>query len=118
MSFQEYASYDGLGLAKLVVKGEVTASELVEEAIARIEKHNPTLNAVIHKTYETARKLAGSPPVAGQEGIQRIRPIRGRRTERSTPLPEGLGALLDGRRAIASELHEQLPGLGGLGPAQ
>jgi Asp-tRNA(Asn)/Glu-tRNA(Gln) amidotransferase A subunit family amidase/quercetin dioxygenase-like cupin family protein len=69
MSFREYASYDGLGLAELVAKGEVTASELVEEAIARIEKHNPTLNAVIHKTYEMARKVAGDPPAAGQQGI-------------------------------------------------
>jgi len=68
MSFQEYASYDGLGLAELVAKGEVTAAELVEEAIARIERHNPTLNAVIHKTYETARKVAGNPPAAGQGG--------------------------------------------------
>ena len=50
MSFREYASYDGLGLAELVAKGEVKASELVEEAIARIEKHNPSINAVIHKT--------------------------------------------------------------------
>jgi amidase len=69
MSFREYASYDGLGLAELVAKGEVTASELVEEAIARIEKHNPVLNAVIHKTYETARKVAGDPPAAGQQGM-------------------------------------------------
>jgi amidase len=69
MSFREYASYDGLGLAELVAKGEVTASELVEEAIARIEEHNPTLNAVIHKTYEAARKAAGNPPAKGQEGI-------------------------------------------------
>jgi amidase len=69
MSFQEYASYDGLGLAELVAKGEVTASELVEEAIARIEKHNPILNAVIHKTYEKARKVAGNPPATGREGV-------------------------------------------------
>jgi amidase len=69
MSFREYASYDGLGLAELVAKGEVKASELVEEAIARIEKHNPTLNAVIHKTYEMARKSAGDPPKPGREGM-------------------------------------------------
>ena len=36
MSFREYASYDALALAELVAKGEVTASELVEEAITRI----------------------------------------------------------------------------------
>ena len=44
MSFAEYSDYDGLGLAELVRKGEVTASDLVEEAIERIERHNPTLS--------------------------------------------------------------------------
>ena len=31
---EEYAAYDGLGLAELVRKGEVTPEELVEAAIA------------------------------------------------------------------------------------
>ena len=63
MAFAEYAEYDGLGLAALVAKGHVTPLELAEEAIARIEKHNPRLNAVVYKMYdqgrETARRLAG-----------------------------------------------------------
>jgi len=62
MAFAEYAEYDGLGLAALVAKGQVTAEELAEEAIARIDKYNPRLNAVIYKMYEqgrdTARQLA------------------------------------------------------------
>ena len=56
--FSEYATYDGLGLAELVRKKEVKPSELVEEAISRIEKLNPQLNAVIYKMYELARKTA------------------------------------------------------------
>ena len=56
--FSEYDKYDGLGLAELVRKKEVKPSELVEEAINRIEKLNPQLNAVIHKMYELARKTA------------------------------------------------------------
>ena len=56
--FSEYDKYDGLGLAELVRKKEVKPSELVEEAISRIEKLNPQLNAVIHKMYELARKAA------------------------------------------------------------
>ncbi len=55
MAFKEYASYDGLGLAELVRKKELTAAELVEEAIARIERHNPLINAVIHELFEHAR---------------------------------------------------------------
>jgi amidase len=58
MAFDEYANYDGLGLAELVAKKEVTPAELVEEAIARIEKHNPKLNAVVYKAYDEARTAA------------------------------------------------------------
>jgi amidase len=57
-SFNDYDKYDGLGLAELVQKKEVKPSVLVEEAISRIEKLNPRINAVIHKMYEQARKAA------------------------------------------------------------
>ena len=65
MAFAEYANYDALGLAELVAKKEVSAAELVEEAIARIEKHNPKLNAVIFKTYDRARSAATLAAAAG-----------------------------------------------------
>ncbi|MEM8786202.1 MAG: amidase family protein, partial [Pseudomonadota bacterium] len=47
MGFETYAEYDGLGLAELVRRGEVSPEELVDAAIATIERHNPTLNAVV-----------------------------------------------------------------------
>ncbi|HYG25751.1 MAG TPA: amidase, partial [Caulobacteraceae bacterium] len=50
----------GLALADLVRRGEVTAGELVEAAIERIERHNPALNAVVHKAYDEARATAAS----------------------------------------------------------
>jgi amidase len=56
--FAEYGSYDGMGLAELVRKGRVTSAELVECAIERIDRLNPQLNAVIHKVYEDARRVA------------------------------------------------------------
>src|SRR4030042_705130 len=56
--FSDYDKYDGLGLAELVRKKEVKPSELVEEAISRIEKLNPQLNAVIYKMYDLARRAA------------------------------------------------------------
>jgi hypothetical protein len=43
----EYAKYDGLGLAELVRKGEVSPKELMETALKAIEHLNPTLNSVI-----------------------------------------------------------------------
>ncbi|HTO42154.1 MAG TPA: amidase [Rhizomicrobium sp.] len=60
MSFADYESYDALGLAGLVRRKEVSAAELLEAAIARIERHNPTLNAVVYKAYDEARATATS----------------------------------------------------------
>ena len=48
------ATLDATGQAELVRSGEVTAAELVEAAIERIEKLDPTLNAVIHRRFERA----------------------------------------------------------------
>jgi amidase len=53
--FSEYDKYDGLGLAELVRSGEVSAAELLEEAIARTERVNSQINAVVHKHYDEAR---------------------------------------------------------------
>lgn len=60
MGFDEYAQYDGLGLAELVRKGEVSSAELVEAAIERIDRHNPTLNAIVHDARDEARRVAAS----------------------------------------------------------
>ena len=53
--FKEYNQYDGLGLAELVKKKEISPAELCEEAITRIERVNPALNAVITPMYDLAR---------------------------------------------------------------
>ena len=53
--FTEYPDYDGLGLAALVRRGEVSASELLDAAIARTEALNGDLNAVVLKHYDEAR---------------------------------------------------------------
>jgi amidase len=68
-AFPDYPKHDGLGLADLVRRKKVSAAELVEEAIARIEKHNPAINAVVTKLYAEARAAAKGPlpdgPFAG-----------------------------------------------------
>jgi amidase len=58
MAFAEYAKYDGLGLAELVAKKKVKASELVDEAIARAQRLNPKLNFVVFADYARARAAA------------------------------------------------------------
>lgn len=61
----DYSNYDGLGLAALVKSKKVSPAELVEAAIARAERHNPTLNAIVYEGYEDARKQAKGAMVDG-----------------------------------------------------
>jgi len=64
----EYDRLDATALAALVRKGEVRASELLDEAIARTERWNPALNAVVIRHDDLARKAVQRPlegPLAG-----------------------------------------------------
>jgi amidase len=54
------ATMDATAQAELVRNGEVSPSELVEAAIARVEQVNPELNAVIHELFEEGRAEAES----------------------------------------------------------
>jgi len=54
----DLAFLDATAQAELVRKKEVKAIELVEAAIERIERLNPTLNAVVTPMYEQARAAA------------------------------------------------------------
>src|SRR6202171_6349978 len=56
MAFKEYGSYDGLGLADLVRKKQVSARKLLDEAIARAAKVDPQINAVVVKHYDYAER--------------------------------------------------------------
>ncbi len=57
---RQTAAMDATEQAELVRRGEIAPGELVEAAIERIERHDPELNAVIHKLYDRARDLASS----------------------------------------------------------
>jgi amidase len=52
---------DAIAQAELVRRGEVTAYELVDEAIRRIEEVDGALNAVVERRFERALELAASP---------------------------------------------------------
>ena len=58
--FAEYESYDALGLAALVKAGEVSETEVLEAAIARVESRNPTINAVVMELYDHAAKAVAA----------------------------------------------------------
>jgi amidase len=54
----DFAFLDATAQAELVALGKVSAAELVEAAIARIERLDPELNAVIHRRFDKARAEA------------------------------------------------------------
>jgi amidase len=69
VSTDEFASLDATAQAELVRHRDVTARELVDAAIARIERVNPRLNAVITTLFDEACAAAATPlgngPFAG-----------------------------------------------------
>ncbi|MGE0715514.1 MAG: amidase [Alphaproteobacteria bacterium] len=58
MAFKEYDRYDALGLAALIRDRKVSAAEVIEAAIARIEALNGKVNAVTHRQFDRARREA------------------------------------------------------------
>src|SRR5438105_10367567 len=56
MSFREYGKHDAVGLAGLVRRKQVTARELLDEAVARTAKVDPQINAVVVKHYDYATR--------------------------------------------------------------
>ena len=60
MAFTDYGDYDGVGLAELVTAKQITALEVIDEAIRRTEALNPQLNFLAHEAFDVARTTAGS----------------------------------------------------------
>src|SRR5579859_6513973 len=65
MKHEDYARHDAVGLATLLRRREVSPSEVVEAAFARIEHVNSRINAVVHLFSERARELTASDPPDG-----------------------------------------------------
>jgi amidase len=67
--FAEYDQYDGLGLAQMIRNGEVTAEEVCNAAIRRIEALNPSLNAVITPMFGEGRRVVQAGPEGPFAGV-------------------------------------------------
>jgi amidase len=100
---------DALAQASMVERGECSPLELVDDAIARIEATNPTINAVIHERFDRARSEARTVTGGPFRGVPIVVkdatcPIAGE------PLHEGLQVAKDaGYRAPANSwLTDQL----------
>lgn len=53
--FKEYDQYDTIGLADLIRRRQISAEEVLEEAIARVESRDRGVNAVVTRCYDEAR---------------------------------------------------------------
>jgi amidase len=69
MGFRDYGAYDGLGLAELVARGEVSAQDLADEALGRIARVEPALGAVTVRLEAVARSEAAAPPAGPFRGV-------------------------------------------------
>jgi amidase len=100
----ETAWLDATAQAELVRSGAASPVELVDGAIARIEKLNPELNAVIHPLFERARAdAAGSVPDGPFRGVPMLLKDLGAELA-GTPYCEGLAFAGDYHSTADQEL--------------
>lgn len=70
ISLHDYTSHDGLGLAELVARKEVTPDELTAAAFEAVAKVNPKINAVLHTLpRETAAEIRAGLPRGPFTGV-------------------------------------------------
>jgi amidase len=62
---------DATGQAELVRSGQVTALELLDAAIERIEAADPVINAVVMRWFDHARRTAAGALPDGCSGASR-----------------------------------------------
>ncbi len=69
-TLDDVLALDATAQADLVRRGDITASELVDAAIAAADERNPAINAIIHPRYDAARAEAAAVPTepGGQSG--------------------------------------------------
>jgi amidase len=103
----ETAWLDATGQAALVRTDEASPAELVDAAIARIEKLNPELNAVIHELFARARgEAAGTLPDGPFRGVPFLLKDVGAELA-GTPFHEGLAFAGDYRSSVTQTLTQR-----------
>ena len=102
----DWLRHDATGLAELVRRGEVTPLELVETAMGRIDRLNPSLNAVIHRMDGSAKEAAGRPGSGPFHGVPLL--IKDLMvTVKDEPFRCGSAFLRDYRPPLDSELIQR-----------
>lgn len=95
MSITDYAQHDATALAALVAKGEASAGELLEVAIAAAEAVDPAINALSQKLYDHGRQaIARGLPDGPFRGVPFLLKDAGADLE-GTPTTNGARLLAD-----------------------
>ncbi|MFD8754406.1 amidase [Kitasatospora sp. NPDC059577] len=97
MKLSEYVTHDGVGLAELVARGEVTPAELASTARLASEAVNPQINAVVETWPAQDAPAPGSTPLAGVPFLIKDLAVAmaGQRTELGSRLAAGNVATSD-----------------------
>jgi len=104
---EDTAWLDATAQAELVRSEEVSPAELVGEAIGRIEKLNPELNAVIHELFDRARhEAAGELPDGPFRGVPFLLKDLGAELA-GTPFNEGTDFSGDYVSTVTQELTQR-----------
>ena len=70
MIIDNYSSYDGLGLAELVKRREVSPEDLVDSALDAVERLNPEINCVVQQLRSMAlREIRQGLPTGPFHGV-------------------------------------------------
>ncbi|MEU7581506.1 amidase [Streptomyces sp. NPDC041068] len=91
MRVAEYVTFDAVGLAELVARGEVTPAELEAAAHEAAQAVNPRINAVVETWRADGEPVPGSTPLAGVPFLIKDVGVAmaGRRTELGSRLAAG-----------------------------
>lgn len=66
---KEYATLDATALAALIESGEVGITEVIDTAIAHIDRINPQLNAIVTPMFDQAKAALSSTPKGPFHGV-------------------------------------------------
>ena len=101
-----FAQLDATDQAALVLRGEVSAAELVDAAIDRIARVDPQLGAVIHVQADEARtRAAGTLPAGPFRGVPFLLKDLGSGNRRGDPEHMGTRYLRDAGHLAAHSSH-------------
>lgn len=101
MKLEDYVAHDGLGLAALVAKREVSVVDLADAALRAVEAVNPAINAVIETWPEDLPTLEAEAPAGAPFGgvpfliKDAVIHMAGKRCEMGSRIAEGLVAPAD-----------------------